>query len=238
MNASQRPVDPRSPLVFDTRLLGRRAGAMTTVQTSVPAPAGLGTDVIGVPEGAPVELDLRLEAVVEGVLVTGTADLEAVGECVRCLREVRVPVEVDVQELFVHDGSAEAGYDEDDEVSLLVGDYVDLQPVLRDDVVLDLPFQPLCTPDCSGLCPTCGVRLDDDPGHHHGDAADPRWAALGGWADEDGEDESDAPTDTQTSTPTDARTDIGVDARGARLEQRELHPYTRPGPAQGEDLSR
>jgi uncharacterized protein len=224
MSASQHPVDPRSPLVFDTRALGRRAGAMTTVETSVPAPAGLGTEVIGVPEGSPIELDLRLEAVVEGVLVTGTADLEAVGECVRCLTEVRVPVEVDVQELFVHDGSTEAGYAEDDEVSLMSGDHIDLEPVLRDDVVLDLPFQPLCSPDCSGLCPTCGARLDDDPDHHHDAATDPRWAALGGWAGEDGDEA--------------AETDTDVDARAARLEQRVLHPYNQPGPAQGEDVSR
>ena len=212
MRASQRSADRRSPLVFDTRLLGRRAGAMTTVETTVPAPSGLGTDVIGVPEGAPVELDLRLESVVEGILVTGTARMEAVGECVRCLREVRVPIEVDVQELFVHDASSEAGYDDDDEVSLLHDDLVDLEPVLRDDVVLDLPFQPLCTPDCAGLCPRCGARLDDDPGHHHEAVTDPRWAALGGL-------------------------DLGEAPDGV-VERPASHPYNRSGPAQGEDLSR
>ncbi len=211
MSASQRPVDPRSPLVFDTRALGRRAGAMTTVRTTVPAPAGLGIEVIGVPEGAPVDLDLRFEAVVEGVLVTGTAELEAVGECVRCLTEVRMPIEVEVQELFVHDAGLGAGYEDDEEVSVLSGDYVDLEPVLRDDVVLDLPFQPLCSPDCSGLCPTCGVRLDDHPGHHHDTGADPRWAALGGW---------------------------GGDPGTSPLESRVPHPYNQPGPAQGEDVSR
>jgi len=215
MKPSQHPVDPRSPLVFDVRALGRRAGAMTTVRTSVPAPAGLGNDVIGVPEGAPVELDLRFEAVVEGVLVTGTAELEAVGECVRCLTEVRAPVEVDVQELFVHDASREEGYEDEDEVSVLSGDYVDLQPVLRDDVVLDLPFQPLCRPDCAGLCPTCGVRLDDHPGHHHDDAVDARWAALGA-----------------------LDLDNVADAAPDGVEQGAPHPYNRPGPSQGEELSR
>jgi len=184
---------------------------MTTVSTAVPAPAGLGIDVIGVPEGSPIDLDLRFEAVVEGVLVTGAARIEAVGECVRCLTEVRVPIEVDVQELFVHDASSEAGYDDDEEVSLLQGDYVDLEQVLRDDVVLDLPFQPLCTPDCSGLCPTCGVRLDDHPGHHHDAAVDPRWALLGGL-------------------------DLGSGPDG--VESRVPHPYNQPGPAQGEDVSR
>jgi len=215
MKRSQRPVDPRSPLVFDIRALGRRAGAMTTVQTSVPAPPGLGNDVIGVPEGDPVELDLRFEAVVEGVLVTGTAEMEAVGECVRCLTEVRVPVEVDVQELFVHDASREEGYEDEDEVSALSGDYVDLQPVLRDDVVLDLPFQPLCRPDCAGLCPTCGVRLDDHPGHHHDGAVDARWAALGA-----------------------LDLDNVADAAPDGVEQGAPHPYNRPGPSQGEELPR
>ena len=211
MSASQRPTDRRSPLVFDTRSLGRRAGAMTTVTTEVPAPADLGTEVIGVPEGSPVELDLRLEAVVEGVLVTGTARMEAVGECVRCLRDVRLPVEVEVQELFVHDASREAGYADDDEVSMVVGDLVDLEPVIRDDVVLDLPFRPLCAEDCAGLCPTCGARLDDDPGHHHDTVADPRWAALGG---------------------------LGSGGSSAGVEPQVFHPYDRSGPAQGEEASR
>jgi uncharacterized protein len=211
MRASPRSADRRSPLVFDTRILGRRAGAMNTVTTTVPAPAGLGIEVIGVPEGSPIALDLRFESVVEGVLVTGTASMEAVGECVRCLREVTVPIEVDVQELFVHDASPASGYDDDEEVSLLQGDLVDLEPVIRDDVVLDLPFQPLCTPDCSGLCPICGARLDDDPGHHHDAAVDPRWSALG------------------ALTP-------GSDS--AEVEPHEFHPYNQSGPAQGEDATR
>ena len=50
---------------------------------------------------------------------------------------------------------------------------------MRDAVVLALPFRPLCRPDCAGLCPECGVRLDDaEPGHHH-EQLDPRWSALG-----------------------------------------------------------
>jgi uncharacterized protein len=60
------------------------------------------------------------------------------------------------------------------------GDLIDLEPVLRDQVVLALPFQPLCTDDCPGLCPECGARLADEPGHKHEDRTDPRWAALGG----------------------------------------------------------
>ena len=58
-------MDPRSPFVFDTLELGRRAGAMTLIDRSLPAPAGFGTEVIGVPEGADIDLQGRLESVVE-----------------------------------------------------------------------------------------------------------------------------------------------------------------------------
>jgi uncharacterized protein len=142
----------------------------------VPAPADLGIEVLQVPEGSPVELDLRLEAVMEGVLVTGTAHASLVGECARCLEPISDETGVGFQELFVYEDHALP--DEDDEVSTLQGDLVDLEPVLRDAVVLALPFQPLCTEDCPGLCPECGVRLADDPDHTHEAAIDPRWAAL------------------------------------------------------------
>ena len=73
-NRKQQPrLDPRDPLVLDTRELGRRPGSMHTVQLSAPAPGGLGLeDLIAVPVGAELELDLRLESVMDGVLVTGT----------------------------------------------------------------------------------------------------------------------------------------------------------------------
>ena len=100
---------------------------------------------------------------VEGVLVTGTAEVELHGECVRCLSAVEDRVEVDLQELFVYPGS-EA---DEEEASRLEGDLIDLEPLLRDAVVLELPFQPLCRPDCAGLCPQCGANLNDDPGHEH-----------------------------------------------------------------------
>lgn len=165
----------RSGLVLDTRELGRRAGALKIVRDTVEAPADLGIEVIGVPEGSPVELDLRLESVVEGVLVTGAATLELRGECVRCLGPVVERIEVDLQELFVYPGREQ---EEEEEASRLQGDLADLEPVLRDAVVLDLPFQPLCRPDCAGLCPECGANRNDDPGHEHPADNDPRWDLL------------------------------------------------------------
>lgn len=173
MSASHR-AGQRSGLVLDTHDLVRRAGEMRTVQTTVEAPADLGTPVIGVPEGSPLELDLRLEAVVEGVLVTGTASAQLSGECVRCLTELADEVEVDVQELFTYPES-DAG---EEEASRLNGERLDLEPVLRDAIVLELPYRPVCRPDCRGLCPDCGVDLNTVEDHGHDDAVDPRWAKL------------------------------------------------------------
>ncbi len=169
-------LDPRAPLVLDTRELGRRPGSQREVTRTVPAPADLGIEVLRVPEGSPVQLDLRLEAVMEGVLVTGTAHAGLEGECVRCLEPITDGLEGQFQELFVYDDHATS--EEDDEVSMLEGDLLDLEPLLRDAVVLALPFQPLCQEDCPGLCPECGARLADDPDHGHEAGTDPRWAKL------------------------------------------------------------
>jgi len=177
-----RTADPRAPLVLDTRELGRRPGSQRKMSFSAEAPAGLGIDILGVPEGSTVELDLRLEAVMEGVLVSGTATAGLAGECARCLEPLTDTVRVDLQELFVYDDSHDRSRhvdDEDDDVSRLEEDLLDLEPLLRDAVVLALPFQPLCREDCPGLCVECGARLADDPDHRHDAAVDPRWAALG-----------------------------------------------------------
>lgn len=147
---------------------------MQTLERVVPAPAGLGLDVVSVPPGADLELDLRLESVVEGVLVSGSCRAQAVGECVRCLEPVTFDVDLTVQELFAYPDAAAAAADE---IEQLEDDLIDLRPVLRDAVVLALPLQPVCRDDCPGLCATCGARLADDAGHHH-DTVDPRWADL------------------------------------------------------------
>jgi uncharacterized protein len=186
-------LDPRHPLVFDTKEVGRRPGAMAKVTRTVDAPEDLGTDVIAVAPGQPIELDLRLESVVEGVLVTGSASTTATGACVRCLDPLTREVNVGFQELFAYADRAEhlhqvgAPDDEGDEY-VLVGDLLDLEPVLRDAVVPALPFQPVCREDCPGLCSECGAHLADDPEHQH-DIVDPRWAALKGLTSTSGNEE-------------------------------------------------
>ncbi|MFE6688348.1 YceD family protein [Streptomyces sp. NPDC057743] len=169
--------------MFDTRELGRRPGTLKRLSRSVEAPADLGNEVIGAPQGAPVELDLRLEAVMDGVLVTGTARATVKGECVRCLEPLERVLEADFQELFAYpDADARTTASDDDaedeeDTFYIEDDLFDLEPVLRDAVVLALPLQPVCREDCPGLCSECGARLADDPDHHH-DAVDMRWAAL------------------------------------------------------------
>ncbi|HVE26904.1 MAG TPA: YceD family protein [Sporichthya sp.] len=179
---TQKPqrLDPSDPLVIDVHRLARRPGSMLREVRTVPAPADLGLDVIGVPEGADLELNLKLEAVMEGVLVSGTARAPLAGECVRCLDPLDDTIEVEFAELFVSPGRPgdTAGQDDgDDETCWLQDDLVELEPVVRDAVVLALPLQPMCEDDCPGLCSQCGARLADDPGHRH-DSVDPRWAAL------------------------------------------------------------
>lgn len=172
-------LDPRAPLVLDTRELGRRPGSSRQVSRTVPAPADLGIEVLRVTEGSPIELDLRLEAVMEGVLVTGSADAEVVGECVRCLEPIDDEITIDFQELFVYDEPDDRLLEELD-VRRLEDDLIDLEPLLRDSVVLALPFQPLCEDDCPGLCPECGARLAEDRDHSHEAPIDPRWTTLVG----------------------------------------------------------
>ncbi len=180
-------LDPRSPLVLDTKDVGRRPGSMAELHRTVEAPADLGTDVITVREGQPIELDLRLESVVEGVLVTGSATATANGACVRCLEPVEETLVVPFQELFAYADRAahhrEVGADDEEteEPRLVIDDLIDLEPLLVDSVVPSLPFQPVCRVDCPGLCSECGMPLADDPDHHH-DVIDPRWSALAGLA--------------------------------------------------------
>jgi uncharacterized protein len=87
---------------------------------------------------------------------------------------------VDLQELYVYPEREQAADVDDEEMAALPqleGDRLDLEPALRDEVVLGLPLRPLCREDCAGLCVDCGARLENDPGHRH-EAEDPRWAAL------------------------------------------------------------
>jgi len=170
--------DPRSPLVFDVSRLGRRPGAMQEIRQTVASPARIGLDLIAIEPGAPLDLDLRLEAVSEGVLVTGTVHGPTRGECSRCLEPITGEIDIALTELFAYPDSLTESTTEDDEVGHVIDQTVDVEQPIVDAVGLALPFVPVCRDDCPGLCPKCGVALSGaDPDHHH-DEIDPRWAKL------------------------------------------------------------
>ena len=181
--------NPRSALTFDVSRLGRRPGAMIAVRETVPSPSLIGMDMIAIPEGAPLDLDLRFESVSEGVLVSGTVAAPTAGECSRCLNPVSGRVEITITELFAYPDSITEATAEADEVGHVVDNTVDLEQPVIDAVGLALPFAPLCSEGCPGLCPQCGVVLAEaEPGHHH-DQIDPRWAKLAAMRDgTEGED--------------------------------------------------
>ncbi|MEU3650635.1 YceD family protein [Lentzea sp. NPDC034063] len=176
-HASTRPT-ASGPWVIDTRDIGRRAGLSRPFVRSVPG-AGVGLlGVIAVPEDGEVELDLLIESVVEGLLVSGTAFAKVEGECSRCLEPLTDEVEVRITELYAWPDSTTDATTDEDEVSRIVNDLIDLEPVVRDAIVLALPQAPLCEPDCKGLCSECGGRWAElGPDHGH-ETIDPRWAAL------------------------------------------------------------
>jgi len=179
-NVNVKPVgrEGDSGFVFDMRSLSRAPGSYREETHSATAPAGLKTGLAGVPAGADVALDLRFEAVSEGVLVTGSAVAPLTGECARCLDPLTSEIEVGFQELYRY--LPDPGEDdEDEEDRFLAGDRLDLEPAFRDAVVLALPLSPLCRDDCPGLCAECGAKLAEaGPDHGHGNNLDPRWGAL------------------------------------------------------------
>jgi len=170
--AAARP-DPTAAWVIDTRDLGRRPGSMRSYHRDVPLSVGIGLDVIGIPAGDQVSLDVRLESVMEGVLVSGTASAPVAGQCARCLDPLVDRLEVELVELFAYPDTATDETTDPDEVSRVVDDLVDLEPVVRDAMLLALPQAPLCSENCLGLCPECGgkrAELGTDHWHERMDS--------------------------------------------------------------------
>ena len=172
-------LDPRNPLVFDTRDLG--PGTARTLTRTSQAPADMGVELARVPAGADLELEVQLEGVSEGVLVTASATVPLAGECARCLEPFASATTVRFQELFTlePEEDSDPAQPDGEESYLLDGSgQLDLEPALRDAVVLELPLSPLCEDGCQGLCVECGVRLADaEPGHGH-EQRGAMWAAL------------------------------------------------------------
>jgi uncharacterized protein len=181
---------------FNTHELPRRAGEMKEYQLDLEILEPVGVPLVAVPAGDVIELDIRLESVAEGILLS--ADLYAIakGECIRCLDPVEVTVERKIQELYRYEPSNDKGgkrkkhssrTDTSDEIDLdavdelwLDGNEMNLEIPIRDAIVLDLPVNPLCSEACLGLCPDCGEKWEKLPEDHAHEVIDARWAGLAG----------------------------------------------------------
>ena len=165
---------------------------MRELELDVVAPDRWGAGLVSVEKGEPIDIDVRLESVHEGILVSATAETEYVGVCGRCLTDIRQPLQVEFQELFAYPGEETSDLEVQD-------DHVDLETEVRDAIVLSLPFQPVCRPDCPGLDPETGERQEDHAGEAPREAHDPRWAALAGLgADAEGTTRTGDEPDIQT----------------------------------------
>jgi uncharacterized protein len=177
------------PFAVDVRELLQKPAAHRHVVVRAPL-EDLATPVAWVPTDRPVTVDVEIESVVEGLLVTGTVSATAVARCVRCLREFDQEVEVEVRELF----TLEPREDEDEGYAVLPDDRLPLDTMARDALVLGFPASPLHSPDCAGLCPVCGAdRNTTDCGHSGTEDIDPRWARLAGLQDRLKEDNDASP---------------------------------------------
>lgn len=174
-----------SPFVLPVRDIVRKPGEMREHRFTVPLAEQWGEGIVAFEAGSELDLDVRLESVHEGILVSGAADAEYSGVCGRCLTDITRPVEVEFQELFAYPGEEETDFEVQD-------DHVDLENLVRDAAVLSLPFQPVCQPDCPGLDPNTGEKLDESAGTEQAAPIDPRWSALQQITDQDGTAQSRA----------------------------------------------
>lgn len=151
---------------------------MTQVRRAAVLPSNVGVELIRLPEGSEVDLDLSLTFVEEGVLVTGSVTGHAVAECARCLGEFTAKVSISLTEMYADEDSAAADGAEQDEVRLLDGDLLDLEPALVDGFGLEFPMSPICTDYGLAEC----VNPDTPPPHgvsgQDQGRIDPRWAGL------------------------------------------------------------
>jgi uncharacterized protein len=151
----------------------RKALGTTRGEVRSGAIDGLGAVGVVVPDGAAVTADLTLSSYPGGISVVGTVRAPWVGECRRCGGPVEGTVAPEVRERY----APVDGGDGDEDAYPLSGDELDLEPLARDAVLLDLPLAPLCSPECLGLCPQCGANWNAGPCACP-PVVDPRWSAL------------------------------------------------------------
>ena len=179
-----------SPWAIPVAQIASRPGQSKEVDQDFPAPSGIGDEVISIAEGAPVHVDGSIDSIVDGLILNASVTAPVTGECSRCLKPLDGDRTLHVTAFFPyapdHDSRRNdeevdiiAGEEESEDTYPLAGNntVMDLESLLRDNLVESLPVQPLCRPDCLGLCSQCGADLNEDPDHHH-ETHDIRWSAL------------------------------------------------------------
>lgn len=152
---------------------------MREYQLTIDLEEPIGIDIISVPKG-PLKLDLKVESVAEGVLATGDFEVIAKGECIRCLDPINLKLVRNFQELYNYKLDPNLNADDQDDLLVMDGDFIDLEAPIRDAIVLALPINPLCDEDCEGLCPECGQKWIELPPEHSHEQIDARWSGLKG----------------------------------------------------------
>lgn len=162
--------------------LGSADGSAKEIDLHTQAPANFGVPLIGVEQGSDIHINARMQLTSDGILVQGDAAATAVGQCARCLRDISRDMDEEFAELvFFPQAKArllEEGDEEAEDLLEVVDQEVDLEPIVRDALILAMPLSPLCKPNCRGLCPICGQRWDDLPADHHHDVVDTRFSVL------------------------------------------------------------
>lgn len=172
------------------RDIQNRPGEMRERSRTFAVPEKLGEALAEIPTGTEMTLDVRLESVHEGILASVGVTTQMSAECGRCLKKFTTPFQVEFQELFAYTPTEADEYE-------VHGDHVDLEPPLRDAVVLALPFQPVCRPDCPGLDPESGELRETEAVMLPDVKFDSRWAALAGFEAEDEPDSGGTPESTR-----------------------------------------
>lgn len=189
-----------SPWAVSVAQVASRPGQSKEIDATFPAPSGIGDEIVGVDEGADVSVVGSFDSIVDGLILNARISAPVHAECTRCLKPIQRDWTVNVISFFPYEDKSAAGKGgktgkngKEEEVDIIAGEdeaedtyplldggaWADLEALLRDTLVEELPLQPLCKPDCKGLCSQCGIDLNENPDHQH-DMTDIRFAALEG----------------------------------------------------------
>lgn len=158
--------------------MDRSPGALESWQGRVALPETMGVEMVKIPAGSELELDLQIAAVEDGVYVSGTVSAPARAECARCLGEIAAPVQVRIEDLYAEPGSPAAEAAEEDDARLLEDGQVDLTQALIDAFGLSLGLAPTCESFAGVQCVQSDVPAPDGTAEEWQRPVDPRWAGL------------------------------------------------------------